>query len=120
MLRWLVSVVFCVTVIVGSNAHASILSEKQIDTSPVRQSISFAACSEQAEHVFANAEVRCLGVTASKSGGKRCHIDVAPLVSTLALTANRGRESNTLLEVRSCSSVERAPPLGPPRFVQIS
>lgn len=120
MVRWIVSIVFCISIVAGSNAHASMMTGKVLHAAPTEHQTSLTNCWEDAAHATASADLSCTHMANSRSSGQRCQIDVAPLVSTPALYDRAFRCDNVATSHQFNVGVERAPPIGPPRLFQVS
>ncbi|MCA9129227.1 MAG: hypothetical protein KDB22_19205 [Planctomycetales bacterium] len=120
MVKWIVSIVFCISIVAGSNAHASMLAGKLLHAASTQHQTSLANCWEEPRHAIASADIRCMHMANSQTGGQRCQIDVAPLVSTQTLPDRAVRSDDALASFELYVGAGRAPPLGPPRPFQVT
>ncbi len=120
MLRWLISIVFCFSIIMGSTAHASVMSSPEARPAPFEQSAPAVTCLKKKAQQLAAAKMDCLHVASTKTGGHRCHVDVAPLVSEPSLTDNAYRPQISGNVHRYREGVNHLPSLGPPRTLLVS
>ncbi len=120
MLRWLISIVFCISIIMGSTAHASMMPGSQSHLAPVEQSAPTTTCWKKMAQQLAPAKMDCLHMATTKTGGQRCQVDVAPLVSEPSLTNNAYRPQITGNAHRYCEGIKHLPSLGPPRALPVS
>jgi|GEM_PF-2928866 len=76
-------------------------------------------CWKEAAFSVSADKMRCIHMANTKPGGQRCQVDIAPLVSALEIAAPTVTSDNLMMDCHAILSVERGPPVDPPRILQV-